>query len=270
MRVLKALATRLLQRTAQGPVLDHAALLGFYLMLAVAPFCLVLAGIASVLPLEKPLTRAWERAAPLMPAQVHELVGDLFADMLARRSAALLTLGTVVALWSCSRGVNVLRKVLNDAHGVAEERPAWRVQALAVGFTALSVLGAVMPLALFLVAQDIARELGATWPRWWRGVTLPTLAFVLWSLMTVLYRRLPAQRPPWRAAALGALFGTALFFGAGWGFSRWVDTFGNYGVSHGSLATVTVLLLWLYAVSVAFVLGSEVSAGLTPATAPRG
>lgn len=268
--MLKALLRRLYERVASGPVLDHAALLGFYLMLAVAPFCLVLAGLASVLPLEEPLARAWARAEPLMPGEVHALVGNLFADMLQRRSAALLTLGTVVALWSCSRGVNVLRKVLNDAHGVDEARPAWRVQALAVGFTAVSVLGVVLPLGAFLLAQDVAHELGATWPRWWRGVTLPTLALVLGTLVTVLFRRLPARRPTWRAAAVGALTGTALFFVAGWGFGRWVDAFGNYGVSHGSLASVTVLLLWLYAASAAFVLGGEVSAALTPGAAPRG
>ncbi len=277
--MLRRLGRRLYERVIDGPVLDFAAQLSFYLMLSVAPFFIVLAGLAAVLPVGRPLERALARAGPLMPAEAHSLVSTLLHDLLTHGSTTLLTVGTLVALWSCSRGVNVLRRVLNDAHGIDDPRSLWRVQGLALVLTVLVVLCVVLPLLGFLLAQELARAAGASWPTWWRNVTLPVLAVVLWGMVTVLFRRLPSTRPRWAAAALGSLVGTVLFGFAGWAFSWWVDAFGGYGVSHGSLASVTVLILWLYAASTAFIIGGEVSAAwgtrapgldVTPAAAPRG
>jgi membrane protein len=51
------------------------------------------------------------------------------------------------------------------------------------------------------------------------------------------------------------------------GFSVYVETFGNYAKTYGSLAAVVVLMLWLWLTAYAVLLGAEINAEAEQQTA---
>lgn len=56
-------------------------------------------------------------------------------------------------------------------------------------------------------------------------------------------------------ASLGIIIFSAIF-------SFYVNNFGNYSKSYGSIGGLIVLLIWLYSISIVIVLGAEVNATL--------
>ena len=79
--------------------------------------------------------------------------------------------------------------------------------------------------------------------------------------LAVLYRVAPDRdSPKLRWVSVGAVTATVLWVIASIGFSLYVDNFGSYGETYGSLAGVVVLLLWLWITNYLVLLGAEMNA----------
>lgn len=81
----------------------------------------------------------------------------------------------------------------------------------------------------------------------------------VFAMFLLLFHYVPARRLPWRTAALAAAV-TAV----GWellkaGFSVYLTRLANFESIYGNLATVIVVVLWLYYCSMAFLVGAEVA-----------
>lgn len=79
------------------------------------------------------------------------------------------------------------------------------------------------------------------------------------ALFYVLYRVSPAVTLPWTALAIGALAATLLFQLARWGFAWYVSMAQESLVLYGTLGGLMFFFMWLYYVSLVFILGAEVA-----------
>ena len=272
---LRGVVQRVGERVVVGPVLDRAAQLAFYAVLALAPFLVVLTSLAGFLPSANTVEWLLGRAEDLLPAEGFRLVSQVVKDVVHRRSATLFTLGLVTALWSASRAANVLRAALNSAHDLQEGRSWVRRQLLALAFTiggavlllasvVASVVGAGLAMRLaHAVGIDASRE-----ARLWGLLHWPVAIAGFVVLAALAYRVLPDTRPRARPVWGGALVATALFLASSRLFAWYVASVVDFGPTYGALAGVVVLLLWTWLTSIAFVVGGEVTAAL-PGTRPR-
>jgi membrane protein len=60
----------------------------------------------------------------------------------------------------------------------------------------------------------------------------------------------------------GAVVAVTLVIVVSWGFSLYVRTLASYTVYYGSLAAIAVLLVWLWLVSIAILVGAELNSQL--------
>jgi membrane protein len=103
------------------------------------------------------------------------------------------------------------------------------------------------------------------------GLTGPALGFSeqffalvvafasLWVFVLLIYRFVPADRTPWRVALVAATFTALVLEVMKYGFGWYVISAADYRSTYGNLATLAVLLFWIYYGAVAFVLGGEVA-----------
>jgi membrane protein len=84
--------------------------------------------------------------------------------------------------------------------------------------------------------------------------------------LALTYYILPDVEQKLKYIAPGAIFSGVLWLLATWGFTQYVDHFGNYNVTYGSIGGVVVLLIWLYICGVLVILGAEVNAILEQAS----
>jgi membrane protein len=73
----------------------------------------------------------------------------------------------------------------------------------------------------------------------------------------LIYRYLPARRIHWRTAIISATF-TALVFELFKAVFAWY--FANHATmsTYGGLASIAIVVIWVYYTSIAFILGGEV------------
>ena len=81
-------------------------------------------------------------------------------------------------------------------------------------------------------------------------------------VVTALNYAAPATPNRWRWVTPGSLLFTLGFAAFSAAFSWYVRGFAAYDATYGSLGTVIVLLLWMYALAVFLLLGAELNAQL--------
>lgn len=178
------------------------------------------------------------------------------------------TLASLLALLGLSRGFAAAIRALNLAYDVDEWRPYWRQRmvalVLALGSAAMALLTLAMVVVgpLLGIGRGIADltglgepfRLGWTWVRW------PFMFALLVVWATALFHLAPNRRTRWLADLPGAVLAAVLWLVVSLGLSAylWLAATGNtvLGVLGGGL----ILLVWLYLLAFALLLGGELNA----------
>jgi membrane protein len=270
----RELGRRLWAEFQEDSISDCAAQLAFYFLFSLFPFLFFLVTLAAYMPFAPGAVDAMvARLAPLMPGEALQLVQGHLRSLVAESQPKLITLGLLVALWTASRGVDALRKALNLAYDVPEHRPYWKTQGLAILTTLAGTLLIPLAFALFLLGGRLGAFIAGhlhvlnafhsvwTWLRW------PLTAGLVMVVSSLCYWSLPAFKHRYQFFTPGALLATVLWLATTWGFTQYVEHFGRYNVTYGSIGGVVVLLLWLYLTGLLFIIGGEVNAVLEQAQA---
>jgi membrane protein len=269
----------LVHEIAEDDIPGMAAEMAYNFLFAIFPLCLFLVTalgfIGDRLGLDGPVEALLRQVAPYAPPAVLDIIRGYVDSLLSTRSETFLTIGLLGTWWGAAAGVGSLMKNLNRAYDVAEARPIWQAQLIALA----SVL-TVPPLglALFILAvgsQALIDWLGRT-PVPGPGlatllalIRLPVLALVLLLALAALYTWLPNVRHPYYRALPGSAVATAGWLALTQAFSYYVTNFGNYNATYGTFGAAIAFLLWLYLVGMVILIGAEVNAVLVPAQRAR-
>ena len=96
----------------------------------------------------------------------------------------------------------------------------------------------------------------------WSYMRFIVLALVITVSLVLLYVLAQGRRQPLREVMPGVCGSLAAWMVLSMAFSYYVETMGRYSVLYGSIATVIVVLLWLYMSGQVLILGAEFSAAL--------
>lgn len=201
----------------------------------------------------------------LLPAPVLSLLREQLTN-LASQPPATLSLGLVIsvplAIWSSSRAVDALLFAMSRVRGEKEKRGFLKDALVAIALSggasvfvvlALLTVAGLPALIPFPSGEDL---LVLIW-RW------PVLLALTVLVLAALYRWGPDRHPrKFRFIWPGAILASLLWLLAGLVFSIYVENFGNYQATFGSVSAAVVLLLWLYNSAQIFVLGAALNAEL--------
>jgi membrane protein len=265
---LRVLTRRLRREIVDDSVPDTAAQLAFYFMLSLFPFLFFLVTLSAYLPLQGTLEMVVERLRYVMPGAALEVVEGHLNWLVGNPRPRLLTLGLVVTLWTASRGVNALRKGLNLAYDVPESRPIWRTQGVAIGMTMAGSVLTLIAVAAFVLGGNLGFwiaervDFGGPFLVVWSWLRWPFTALAVMLVAALCYYLLPDVRQRFRYITPGSVTFTALWLLSTWGFTQYVEHFGRFSVTYGSIGGVMVLMIWLYLTGLVMLLGGELNAAL--------
>jgi membrane protein len=264
---------RFVKEIQEDTVTDCAAQLSYYFLFSLFPLLFFLVTLAAYLPFAHGAVEAMvARIAPLVPGAAMALVEEQLRALVNQPRPKLLTVGLAVALWSASRGVDALRKALNLAYDVTESRPFWKTQAVAMLMTLVGTLLIPVSFTVFLLGGRLGGWLAEklqvvevfyvlwSWLRW------PFTAALVMLMLALCYYVLPDVKQRFKYITPGTVLGTVLWLASTWGFTQYVEHFGKYNVTYGSIGGVVVLLLWLYLTGFIFIVGGEMNAILEHAS----
>lgn len=279
---LGELGRRTWKKSSEDNVFGTAAELAYFFLLSLFPMLIFLASLVGFLPgLRESLLAGLAKA---IPADAMRIVDEALLDVVGKRSRGMLWLGAAGGLWAASNGVVALIRALNFAYEVKERRPFWKVWLIAIGLTiSLSVFvvaGAVLIMFGDLLSIWISRslDLGSSMIFLWRLVDyLIGLALLLIGLEGAYYFG-PDTKQDWRWITPGAACAVIAAVAGSLLFSFYLRFAPSYSATYGSIGAVIVLMLSLYFIGLAVLLGGEINGAIekaggkkaqTPQTASR-
>ena len=261
------------QEFVRDDALGLAAQLAYYLILAIFPFILFLVAVLDAFGSSSPqfVNELFDYLRRVMPAQVFDLIETYTERTLRNEDTApgLLSVGILGTIWAASGAFAALINALNRAYDVQETRPFWKVRGIAILMTlGLSVLvlgGVLLLIAGPSIGETVAEvfTLDDEFVVVWNVVRWPAALLFMVATVALLFYFAPDARQPFRWITPGGFVGIALWVMASLAFNLYLGSdFNTYDKTYGSIATVIILLLYLYISSLTILFGATLNATL--------
>ena len=205
------------------------------------------------------LKQGLQHSGSMLPAATVQLLDEFLTSVPRGFGGGIaLLVNLVFVLWVAFRAAGGLLTALNIVYDQEETRSRTRraAVALAVGTAGIAMLFVVIGLLALapLLASWLQMEtaLRLLWLRW------PVMITIFAAGLALLFRYAPNRTPShllplcWGTAAA-----TLLCLAASAGISLYVGHLANFGRLYGSLGSIAVVLLWLYANALAVLIGAE-------------
>ncbi|PKA42620.1 YihY/virulence factor BrkB family protein [Rhizobium sullae] len=244
---------------------SHVAL---SILLAVFPFLIFGTTLANFLGADQFSSTAVHLIFDTWPEAIAKPIADQVLQVLTIPRGGLLTVSVLAAAYFASNGVEALRISLNRAYRVQETRPWYITRLASLGYVLIAVI-IFAAISILLVAVPFALD----YARQWFPLFADTLEivfswriygtlFVLTVGLLVVHLWLPAGRRRVYDVIPGVLLTLLLWFAGALIFAYYLATFANYTATYAGLASVMVVLIFLYMVGVIFIVGAEINAAL--------
>ncbi|HEX3684454.1 MAG TPA: YihY/virulence factor BrkB family protein [Bryobacteraceae bacterium] len=251
----------------EDEVFGQAGRLAFYHFLAVFPCLLLLFFVLSHFPAAEARLRTTlaESLQRLLPQQSSALMESMIGQLkqTAHTGMAAWAAGAGAA-WAAVNGTWAVISGLNIAYEVKEERPLWKVLAIAIALTVSLAILFLLALTLVVYGSWWLPEAGARIVQW------PILAGLLMASFALLYRFGPnLYDRQWRWSTPGAAAALVLWLTAAGLMRLYSEHFHSYAVIYKQLNGAATLLLWFYFTSAAVLIGGEMNSEIEKAARER-
>lgn len=272
-RAWKDVLVRTWKETSRDNISLVAAGVSFYAFLALLPLLGAIVLTYGLLADPQAVTENMTAITRVMPPDAAKFIGEQLMYVVqtsGSKKGLAVFLALALALFSARNGAAAIITALNIAYEEEEKRGFLTVNLLALLITG----GAVLMAVAALLSVTIFAYVEALLPSM---PVIAALSKILSYLMlgcaaaavaATLFRYGPSRRKArWVWLTPGSLF-----FAIGWvlltlGFAVYVSQFGNYNATYGSLATIVILLTWIYMTSYILMFGAELNSELEHQTA---
>ena len=257
----------LLYRMKTVDMLGMGAQLAFFFLLSFFPLIIFLVTLLPYLNLKQ--QQIFEFLEVVIPTEIYLMVEDILKEILTNQNGGLLSIGILGTVWSASRGVNALMKTLNRAFDV-EGKSGFKNRLWSLLFT-IALVGIVLLALIFPVfgrhiSNLVFSYLGVeqSFEIIWTYILWVTPLLFVFIILWIMYWVIPNTSKGFKFVTItpGAVIATIGWLGLTYGFSFYINNFGNFGMMYGSIGGVIILMLWLYFTGVIIIFGGLVNASL--------
>ncbi|MFW5469723.1 YihY/virulence factor BrkB family protein [Knoellia sp. CPCC 206435] len=196
-------------------------------------------------------------------------VDDVFTD----GRFDLISVGFVLSLWSGSRALNVLVDTVAIMYGQSGLRGIVPTRALSFSLYVVALLVGVVMIPLVLIGPTL---LGQFLPSGWDFLTAlywPVMSLLVVAAFTSLYHVSTPRRSPWTRDLPGAFMTLGIWVVASFAVRGTIAASLGGTSIYGPLSAPIVLLIWLYMLAIAVLIGAALNAAirnLWPSSEQRG
>jgi membrane protein len=261
---------RLIWETATDTTTGLAAQMAYLLLFALAPgllFLWHLLGLFGTDPAK--LHQMFVILQSFMPPdpKVQDILDTAVASVVVTGSSGLLAnVGIVVGIYFGTVFIATISRALTETHGVREDPHWWSKYIISFlllfwfGIILLFCFNAMLFGEALAGIAEVNFQLKIPLQEWVAALNLPFTAVALIILALLLYLLTPANYLTLRQALPGAIF-----FSVGWViatklFQVYVAKYDRYNPTYLALASIIVLLTWMYLTCLLLLLGGKLNA----------
>ncbi len=225
----------------------YAAQASFFMTISALPMLILILSLAGLI-LPKGGGEVRERLLAAMPSELSDLVETVLSEVEEKANLSLLSVSAVTMLWSASRGIRGIGAGVRHVCGGRKESDFVWYHAKYLLFTLMYIAAVLFSLGIWVFGDTIAVKItpggSAGWIRLLNSsaflILLITLFLLTYRGMSGLHVKLFSQLP----GAVFAAFGWLLYSRF---FEFYVEHYANYSYIYGSLTSLIIVMLWLYA-----------------------
>ncbi len=202
-----------------------------------------------------------EALISLMPGDAASVIVREIRRLQEQPPAGLVSIGLPATLWLSSSMFMAIIDAMNRIRSVRDSRSYIKLRLLAMLMTLSQASILIVALATTLAWPQILGWLGLSW----MAAVLATFVhaitvfvIILLSFAMTLYFA-PDGDQRWEWITPGSLLGTLVLIGVNLLFRAYVQQWGNYSATYGSLAGIVVLMSWVWLSSTALLVAAELN-----------
>ena len=265
--MFRAALLAFIRRLKHDDLVAYSAQIAFFTALSIIPFLLIVSGWLSA----SNIVNVSYLTELLETSPIPDETKELLRLALGRTGSpiAMLSLATIMALWSSSMMIRAIMSAIHMVYRERESRPLLRRYILSIVFTLLLAVGVLLLLVLTVFGETIrgflvtlgfsSRVLSLAFTFVKSILPVGILFLVLWSLYTVI----PCRKVSRHCTLPGALISTFMVLIVSVIFSYLIrSAVIRYSLLYGGLSGFAAVLFWFYWYSLGLLAGMEICAVL--------
>ena len=197
----------------------------------------------------------------LTPAAVNQVIKPTLNQVLQGGRYDVASIGFILSLWSGSRALNVFVDTITIMYGLSGHRGIVRTRATSFVLYVLGMITGVVTIPLIVAGPTLVKKVVPKQLNFLNSMYWPTVLVLCICFLATLYHVSVPVRTKWRFNLPGAVFTMIC-----WIFGSYllrvilVGTAANSTSIYGPLAAPIAILLWLYILSLAVLIGAALNA----------
>jgi membrane protein len=253
------LVVRTIQELGEDDATHKAAGIAYYAIISLFPLLLGLIAILGfILPSEQVQEELLDFFERNLPGAIDVLEQNI--DSVIKFRGTIGAVSLVLLLWSASAMFGAINRTVNRVWDIHKDRPFYIRKlrdigmALGIGILFFLSMGATSVFS-FLRNLDSPLAIASS------DIGARLLAFLFSiAIFLLLYKFIPNTKTYWRYIWPGAVLAGILFEIAKTAFVFYLDHFASYESVYGNVASMIILLFWIYISAFIMILGAELSA----------
>lgn len=234
-----------------------------FIIISFFPFIMFLLTLFRYLPISESMLL--EMCRDVFPPAFRSFVISIIMEIYNKSTNTLLSVTVLTALWSASRGFLAIIKGLNLVYDIRETRNYFHLRIIAAIYTLIFALLLLVTLIVLVFGNRLYQEIAVFNPL--LGSLLAPVVntrtlmgfFILFIFFLILYLFVPNRKSSILGELPGALIASISWIGFSYLYSIYIDHFGNYSYTYGSLTAIVLLMLWLYFCMFILFIGGEIN-----------
>jgi membrane protein len=264
---------RVYNQIIEDNLFTWASALAYSWLFAIFPFMLFLISLLPLLPtsVQNRVTDELQQFVYQLPKEAADTIWNNIEpklEQLKQPRTWVTFVGLGLALWAASGGMATTMAALDKCYELENGRPFYKQRPLAVLLTiivAALILAVVVLLPVgtavrtWLIHHELVTESNLGWIVLFDLVRWMLALLFMVSALTLIYHVGPSIKHQFHWLTPGAAFCLVVWVVLGLVFKLYVEKFGKYDQTYGTVGGVAVLLLFFYIDALVLLIGAEIN-----------
>ena len=251
-------------RLNEDKISAFSAQAAFFMILSIVPFLSLLLTLVKYLPISQ--TMLFNTVINVIPAPFEPLVSTILNELYAKTNGAILSVSVFVAVWSSAKGILAIVNGLQMVYRVKIKRNYFVLRLISALYTIVFVIAIIATLLLVVFGNTIYHSLKKDFPLAADFISVFVkqkfiLSFCILTLFFLfVYKLVRKANSSFINMMPGAVLSSISWIVFSYAFSIYIDKFSDFSYTYGSLATIVILMLWMYICMYLLFIGAEINA----------